>query len=132
MNCKECLWFEHPNPSGYKRPNWCYLFGYDTKAESEACENWFSPTFTSERVKEMGQIDNVNEAAVEHFRDVLHRKVVDGFETANMISFKMGASWQKQRYMDVFKELIQLANHQDGCYALENIQMKLNELINEE
>ena len=40
------------------------------------------------------------------------------------------AQWQKQKDIRIFKELAELANHQDGCYALENIQMRLNDLLN--
>ena len=42
------------------------------------------------------------------------------------------AKWQKQKDMVIFNELAELANHQDGCYALEAIQMRLNGIINED
>ena len=41
-------------------------------------------------------------------------------------------NWQKQKDMAIFKELAELANHQDGCYALESIQMRLNDLVRED
>lgn len=37
MKCKECKWFEHPNPSGVVEPQWCYNFGWQTEGEKEAC-----------------------------------------------------------------------------------------------
>lgn len=47
-------------------------------------------------------------------------------------AFKAGAQWQKRKDKQNFKELAVLASHQDGCLALENIQMRLNELIKED
>jgi hypothetical protein len=52
----------------------------------------------------------------------------DGYAMLDAIEF--GAKWQKQKDIRIFKELAELANHQDGCYALENIQMRLNDLLN--
>ena len=52
----------------------------------------------------------------------------DGYAMLDAIEF--GAKWQKQKNIRIFKELAELANHQDGCYALENIQMRLNDLLN--
>jgi hypothetical protein len=52
----------------------------------------------------------------------------DGYVMLDAIEF--GAKWQKQKDIRIFKELAELANHQDGCYALENIQMRLNDLLN--
>ena len=52
----------------------------------------------------------------------------DGYAMLDAIEF--GAQWQKQKDIRIFKELAELANHQDGCYALENIQMRLNDLLN--
>ena len=46
--------------------------------------------------------------------------------------YKAGAAWQRQQYIKIFKEFSELANHQDGCYALECIQMRLDSLIDEE
>lgn len=42
------------------------------------------------------------------------------------------ANWQKQQDIKIFKELASLADYQDGCYALESIQMRLNEIIKED
>jgi len=54
----------------------------------------------------------------------------DGYAMLDAIEF--GAKWQEQKDMVIFNELAELANHQDGCYALEAIQMRLNGIINED
>lgn len=54
----------------------------------------------------------------------------DGYAMLDAIEF--GAKWQEQKDMVIFNELAELANHQDGYYALEKIQMRLNGIINED
>ena len=55
--------------------------------------------------KEVPVSEDLDEAAMMHFKDVLERKIKTGLETANMTSFKAGALWQKAQD----KETIELA-----------------------
>lgn len=43
--------------------------------------------------------EDLEEAAMMHYKDVMERKIITGLETANMTSFKTGAKWQKEQLM---------------------------------
>ena len=80
--------------------------------------------------------------AYENYENALNSEAVTFLEGLGVVAnfyadqiigaVKHGARWQKQKDNQVFKELAVLASHQDGCLALENIQMRLNELIKED
>lgn len=82
--------------------------------------------------------EELEEAAIEICSKVLKGETItiDGYEYVVLSDaeecFKAGAQWQRQKDKQNFKELAVLASHQDGCLALENIQMRLNELIKED
>lgn len=66
-----------------------------------------------------------------HFiNDDFDKTELDGRTISNIA--RHFAAWQRLQYIKIFKELYELANHQDGCYALECIQMRLDSLIDEE
>ena len=53
--------------------------------------------------KEEPVSEDLQEAAMMHFKDVMERKAKTGLETANMTSFKAGAQWQKEK---MIKEVV--------------------------
>ena len=57
----------------------------------------------NEYFKEEPVSEDLQEAAMMHFKDVMERKAKTGLETANMTSFKAGAQWQKEK---MIKEVV--------------------------
>ncbi len=45
----------------------------------------------------ISETENLNEAAMIHYKDVMERKFKTNLETANITSFKEGAKWQKRQ-----------------------------------
>lgn len=70
--------------------------------------------------------EDLNTEIQRYLRDVHDRDTTVGDVARHF------AAWQRQQYIKIFKELSELANHQDSCYALECIQMRLDSLIDEE
>lgn len=51
---------------------------------------------------------------------------------SKMQAFKSGVHWNELRFLKILKELQDIANQEDGCLALENLQLRLSELTRED
>lgn len=99
------------------------IYSRQRKDKDSPWEKW---QFKYEIVEETAMTDR-DKAAVEYWKQAL----AEGNDS-KLEAFKAGAEWQKQQYISFFKELYELANHQDGCYALECIQMRIDSFLAEE
>ena len=66
------------------------------------------------------EVDTVTPFAAEYVIELLNKAI------------KFGANWQKQKDKFILRELYNIANQEDGCLALENLQLRLSELTRED
>ena len=72
-------------------------------------------------VQEEPVSEELEEAAMMHYKDVMERKITTALETANMTSFKEGAKWQKEQMMAkaVNGNVIEDIEEGDGDFLLD-------------
>jgi len=97
---------------------------------SEELESWDKFSHIDDAIEDYCRYDS----HIVFFTESLNGEPLEEADDREQVesAFKAGAQWQKRKDKQNFKELAVLASHQDGCLALENIQMRLNELIKED
>lgn len=115
--------------------SWCYLndlhnFTQKEEPASEESESWDKFSHIDDAIEDYCRYDS----HIVFFTESLNGEPLEEADDREQVesAFKAGAQWQKRKDKQNFKELAVLASHQDGCLALENIQMRLNELIKED
>lgn len=99
----------------------------------EQCKkSWYNEGYLDGKHNRDSQfVEPVSEDLGEYINELSKQFPEVSFAKLSRIAVRV-AKWQKQKDMVIFNELAELANHQDGCYALEAIQMRLNGIINED
>lgn len=75
----------------------------------------------------VSETKDVDEAAMQYNKVAL----MTGNDS-KMQAFKSGVHWNELRFLKILKELQDIANQEDGCLALENLQLRLSELTRED